>query len=240
MIRWVGFMGKLLELVLSKLVGKKIEMRLDTKKQAAQAFLRLHDALGLLEVATTRFLEETGAVAAGEKPRLFSVPVNEVVREADIASKKFVQALKSLCPVIAIYDQNLAKLLLGVYGFKRAMVTSGFSELMTFQTRVNPDSVFFIESSAPMSEAAGQDLQKAYQQVAAIELRRFGGWPKDTLRSIVEKQLVQDRIADDDLDRIKELHKVLSAHLGILSTARLQLADFLREHFSLEDLLYVS
>lgn len=44
-LAWAGFIGKLLQFCVEKLVGKKLELALDQKRRSAAAFLRMYKSL---------------------------------------------------------------------------------------------------------------------------------------------------------------------------------------------------
>src|SRR5437899_12917891 len=48
-IGWLGFIGKLMQFCVEKIVGKRIDLRLDEKKRAATSFIRLYNSLQDLE-----------------------------------------------------------------------------------------------------------------------------------------------------------------------------------------------
>jgi hypothetical protein len=89
MILWAGFIGKLLDFILSKVIAKKVEMRLDERKNAARAFLQMYEALIALESVTAKFKDETTAVITGSKARLLRDSIEQLAHEADLASMEF-------------------------------------------------------------------------------------------------------------------------------------------------------
>src|SRR5262249_12169042 len=111
MIFWVGFIGKLVDLILTKVIGKQVDLKLDERKRAARAFVRLHEAIAQLENAAWEFLALAEPVVEGRRSYLWKSPLRKLAGEADDASRDFGDALAGLLRVIGIYDSALAFLL---------------------------------------------------------------------------------------------------------------------------------
>ena len=57
MFGFVGFVGKVIDLVLTRVAGKHIELSLDKKQQAAKAFVRFHESVTDLQAVLDEFLK---------------------------------------------------------------------------------------------------------------------------------------------------------------------------------------
>jgi hypothetical protein len=247
MFVWVGLIGKLVELILSKIVGKHLDLRLDERKKAAKAFFEFHEALAKLEMVSHDFLKAVHPTVVGEKQRLYRAPFNAIARDADAASRSFVDSFRELHQVIKIYDPKLTLLLSGISHFKQGMLTSSFTEKMKFELLTNPDSVFSIKYSAPSERLMRASLEDTYEAVSQIadqlktdESFWLREWPEDVLLSLVEENLIEGSIPDNRIAEITQFYEIVEQYTSILTNAREQLAHFLREKFSIEDLLYVS
>jgi len=246
MFVWSGFISKLVELILSKIVGKQLDLKLDQRKSAAKVFLEFHDALVNLETVAHDFLREVSPEVVSKNPRLYRFPFTTIARNADVASRSFVDSFCKLHQVISIYDTQLALLLSGISHFKQGLLASSFTERMKFELLPNPDSVFFIKYSAPSERLLGASLENSYEAAYQIadRLRISDGewlkeWPKDVLLSLVEENLIEGTIPDNRVAEFTEFYKIVDMYTPLLTKAREQLACFMREKFTLEDLLYV-
>jgi len=101
MVLWIGFIGKLVELILTKIDGKYVDLRLDERKQAARAFLALHEALIQLEAVAVGIRDEINAVLAGRRSYLWRGPFGRIVHRGDDASRAFADSLRELHPLSA-------------------------------------------------------------------------------------------------------------------------------------------
>lgn len=250
MIAWAQLLAKVVEFLLAATASRELENRLDKKKAAIRGFLDLHESLLILEHATEMFVAEAEAVAAGRKPRLFRVPLKKVAEEADRGSQLFLKSVGDLYSVIAVCDPVLATLLWGTGGLKFLLLDGLVRELRSlarFKVLPNPDSVFFVEFSAPSCGDVGSELDQWYQWVAELnekvgpdsdqDSRRPAGWKKDALRSRLESLTTQERLADDDTEGLVALAERLERHSAVLATTRVDLARFIRDRFVIDDLL---
>ena len=111
LLTWVGFIGRLIELLVVKVAGKKIDLTLDRKKKAAQVFVSLYDAVLFLETVTGQFLRNIQPVVDGRKFRIYSFWIKDLSSEIEDASVRFLSGLNAVLPVIEFYDPNLTALL---------------------------------------------------------------------------------------------------------------------------------
>jgi hypothetical protein len=245
MFIWAGLISKVVDLIL-KLIVDRIPPKRDERKRAAQVFLELHEALAKLETVARDFLREVHPVLVGEKPRLYRAPFDSIARDADTASRAFVDSFRKLHRVIGIYDPKLALLLSGVSQFKQGLLASSFTEKMNFGLLPNPDSVFSIKYSAPSERLMTASLERSYESTCQIADQRKGDgpfsldeWPKDVLLSLVEDNLIEGTVPDNSVAEITAFYQIVTKYTPRLIHAREQLARFLRENFTIEDLLYV-
>jgi hypothetical protein len=252
MITWANYIGKLVGFLLSKVVGKKIDMGLDPRRKAVRAFLELHDALVLLERITQSFIIDAASVADGSSVRLYRGSILKIASDADQASLQLMKAFRSLEPVISIYDQDLANLLWGLRAGKGQMLEgllqSDLGNQVMFDTLPNPDSVFYMKLATPYVTNMESELAIRYAAVRELKEKRQDdrrSWPKSAFKKavaslLVDHAVVREIIADNDIKKISDLANSLSSHLRVLTKARQQLAGFIKENFSLTDILKLS
>ena len=103
---------KVFQFALDKLAGKALELRLDEKKRAAKAFLRLYESILDLEHCGTLFLAAIQPVREGRKQRIYDHWVKDLSTAIDDASQEFLKSCSDVHRVMYIYDPPLATLLL--------------------------------------------------------------------------------------------------------------------------------
>jgi hypothetical protein len=218
---------------------------LDQRKQAARAFLALHEALARLEGVSVDIRAEVKLVLDGRRSYLWRAPFTSIAHEGDAASRAFADSLRELYSVISIYDPALAALLSGIRGVKQGLlirVATVATSKMTFAVLPNPDG-FAVHYSAPTERLMAADLEESCEIAQNLHQRARAGdsfeWPRDVLLSLVEDNLVEGRMADEDIAQARQLHEMLEKYTPFLAKARIEVEAFLRKNFSLEDLLYV-
>ena len=249
MLTWVGFIGKLIDLVVTKIIGKQVDLKLDDRKRAARAFLGLHDALTTLGAIVSEFLAYVQPVLEGTQPRLYRAKGRDLATRGDAASRSLVEALHRLHRVIGIYDPQLALFLRGIVRGKKDMLmgfppTTSFASKMRFELAPNPESVFAIRYSAPAKALMEANLEDSYAAASRIAERLGSGgsdwidaWPDDVLLSLVEGGSVEGWIPDNGVTQIRELHEMVSRYAPLFAAAQEQLEGFIRKTFAIEDLL---
>lgn len=105
-----------------------------------------------------------------------------------------------------------------------------------------------IQYTMPSHDLITTSLDTLYEKAKSTDMtfrpertrENFIGWPKDYLLSLIQDKSIQATLNPGDIEGIKDLHVTLTSHLEILSRARELLRQFIKERFSLEDLLHAS
>lgn len=254
MIAWSGILGKVLLFVLAKILDTSDRPLPFQRKNAARAFIEMHDALLRLEGASVEFLRQTDPGLFANQPRLYKVPFTEIAKEVDIASNSLVHAFGALRKVVSIYDHLLGVLLSDVVRQKgRFLEESKFLHFAKFDVEPNPVSVFSIKCTTLGDQVMDVDLAAKYRSLEAeycsadskmpSELQYFRRndllteWPKDFFSELIEKNISTTSVLANDISGIGTLHERVSKHLPLLAEARKGLSAFIQENFSMGDLL---
>lgn len=261
MLGWLGLLGKLVEFSITKIAEKKIDLALDQRKHAAKTFLRLHESLEKLSQASMEFIYQSRDGLSSESRRvLYRVPIEKIAKDIDNASTAFFSAFEDLNQIILLYDEDLYSLLWGVRWGKQTIAASFLSKLSAFQgersfkisTDKDPQKIFIVDYSAPSNELLNANLEDLYRcvrefDVSSIETRAFNTrskpsdatlrWPKELLFSLVQNSTLSAQFADSDYEEILKFTQLLEEHIKLLESARKSLAIFIKENFSLDDLL---
>jgi len=183
---------------------------------------------------------------------------------ADKASSEFLATAKELVGALQVFDPTLA-LMLGQLRYGKFVIlslSSGFDQL-TSRFEWKTDGTGRLESmaySTPSDDLENIDLEGVYQKMQRWGTRPFverdwdfaqveGGepaikhvaleWPKDSLLNLLEGKIVSHVLLPTDVEQIKILYKLAERHLSLLTQTRETLRIFIRENFSIDDLLYV-
>lgn len=261
MIGWLGFAGRLVQFCLEKVVGKKIDLRLDQKKSAATSFIRLHNSLQDLESICTQFIGMLEPVANGKRKRLRADWVRRLSEATDKASGEFLATAKEIVHALEIFDPALALMLGQIRGSKFLFLSlsSGFDQLTSrfeCKTEAGVDSLRY---RAPSNDLEKIDFEGIYQEIQGWGTRPFLEqdwqldlgegevvikhvtleWPKDSLLDLLDGKIVERVVLPADVEQITFLYELTRHHLSLLTQTRETLRSFIRENFSINDLLYV-
>ncbi len=247
MFALAGFIGQLADFILKKVLGNRLDLTLDKKMRAAKAFLHFYDALIQIESVSFEFLKLIQPVVNGEQVRLFRAPFDQIAKEADKATQQFVKSFQELHEVVGIYDPALYIMLGDIVSFKAALgglpfQSSDFAKRMTFNISPNPNSVFYLQSLIPTHPLASQTLEHMYEMASKIKRQpskeNIAAWPQDLLSSLVQDNFKDESIADNNIGLIKQLNEMVTKNIPLLSESRKNFGLFLKNNFSMEDILY--
>jgi hypothetical protein len=245
-----GLIGKLVELLATKLIGRKVDLALDDRRRACRAFTELYYCVERLEEITSIFLDEVDLIIEG----MADVPaegsayyvINEFYNQShsiEAVSTRFMDIKSELGWAVEIYDPTLAAALDQLLAFKHSLL-------------------YFISKSVEIKEKDGKPLQLlAYKEPSPKILKldmdsyyewikqnrgkkidsRAVEWPINLLQFLEYEEGFRDVIFDaDDAEAAKHFRDVIKAHADVLSEARTRLREFLITTFKLEEVLYVS
>lgn len=196
MLTWMGFVGKLIELILNKVVGKKLDLTLDEKKKAAKAFFRFHEAVVELEIILDHFLSYIESFVQGRNSNIHRVHLDSATRNLESASSEFLSSLKELGKVLYFFDRNLAALFAYINYSKRGVLRNiylFFAESSEQEIENEYHRRYLFEDSRELSELRSNHTAK----FKAIEVNKYlraieYTIPTDTLMNIdLNEQLDQ-------------------------------------------------
>jgi hypothetical protein len=158
-LTWMGFLGKLIEFVATKLVGKKLDLALDEKKKACKAFLKLLDSLTELESLLGDFIEFVETFVGGNNSQINRDALEKITKRLGGASSEFFDSLKKLGPIISLYDPQIARLL---------------SRIAHAKLRIGVEASHFLRASNDEYSQDGSDRNVARHVVMRFDTIVFG------------------------------------------------------------------
>jgi hypothetical protein len=246
-VTWLGFIGKMVEFMATKLLGSSIDLSLDRKRKAARTFLRLHHILKELEAITLEIHEKIGDpnrdYPLGKGAWLFNID-QEVTR----LSNEFLHLALQLEDVLGIYDLNLAASLNHLRYSKFSMLAVA-SDAFRVLSR-DADAQTEVRYSYPDLKLVSIDFEQHYNWLLQNPkaLREYIDteqleWPQSALIGYVEGELIHDDsvrrgTGEEHREDAERLCRVLREHASIVSNANEQLREFIAKNFELADVLY--
>jgi hypothetical protein len=168
--------------LLTKLIGKKIEIALDEKKKAARAFLNLFDLISCLERSLTSLERQFENVVSGKQERLFAIEAGAAIDQLQAGTNSFIKSINQLESIIQIFDPDLAIILFGVRFAKEeklGLINPPHNIKMNLVWG-NPEYVFAIEIFEP-TETDILFFHRIYKEVsygAGRAMGKFIPWHK--------------------------------------------------------------
>jgi hypothetical protein len=249
MITGAAFIGKLIEFLATKLLGKRLDLALDDKKRACRAFIDLYESISKLELITGTIVSKLELIVQNKKDRIYSRWLEELSPQVDATSVDVLRSIDSLGPVVSLFDPDLAALFSRLVEGKKGMffyVPSVSVRSFRFEIKwkestppARSKSLEAIKYTKLSREVTLDDLEGAYAGIKKLAGIPKVKWPRDVLSALIQDNLTEDYINPTDKTKIKELYDALRTHREVLIQAREKLGEFVKNRFSIEDLLYV-
>lgn len=242
MLTGLGLIGKLVELLATKLIGRKIDLTLDDRRRACRAFTELYYCVDRLEEITSIFLNELDVLQGGSAYDIINEYHNQSY-SIESVSRRFLELKAELGWTLDIFDPTLAAAVEQLYRFKYSFL-------------------YFISNSIELKAQDGKGLQLlAYKdpssKILKIDMESYYEWVKQHQGKKIDRDAVEwpvnllwfsefeEGFTDvvfgvDDLEAAMHFRDVVRTHSEVLADARERLREFLIANFKLEEVLYVS
>jgi hypothetical protein len=248
MVTWLGYIGKLVELMATTLIGKRITLALDPKRRAGQTFIRLHYILGALTEVTeelTTNLDKPLVDGIGREAWLFNVD-EEITR----LSNEFLHLTDKLHQTLEIFDPNLSLALSDLVYYKFSVLLLASHSFKRPGEEKNPSAM--IEYEYPNQKLLTIDFEEHYRWIAAHPeyFKRSGSdewqleWPQSVLlnefgrHELTETGVIRRGSIEEQAEDIEKLRRLLKTHTQIIKQANERLREFIASNFAIGDVLY--
>lgn len=243
MLTGQGLIGKLIEVVATKLVGRKIELSLDDRRRVCRAFTELYFCVERLEEITTLFLTEIDLATLDGNAFVIASEFYNQSHSIESVSQRFFEIGSELEWAIELYDPALAETVDQLYRFKYSFLffISNSVEIRE-KDGVRNKAISYKE---PSTRILRIDMDSYYDWVQQNRYKKIDRetveWPVRMLRFSEFEEEFPDVVFDiEDIEAAKHFLEVLKAHAVVLSEAREKLRKFLIANFKIEEILYVS
>lgn len=242
MLTGLGLIGKLIEFLATKLIGRKIDLSLDDRRRACRAFAELYYCVDRLEEITSIFLNELEFLHSDSAYDIINEYHNQSY-SIDSVSRRFLELEAELRWTLDVFDPTLAAAVDQLYRFKYSFL-------------------YFISNSIELKAGEGKGLQGlTYKdpspRILKIDMESYYEWVKQHQGKEIDRAAVEwplnflwfsefeEEFTDvsfgvNDLEAAMHFRDVVKAHSKVLAEAREKLREFLIANFKLEEVLYVS
>lgn len=234
MITAEGIVGKLVTLIVSKTVGKLIDLTFDKRKKACRSLTKLYYCVQALDDVTEEFyktLEDFQNV--GDAQAMVNA-LNNNAYKVEQASNMFIELGDELHGGLEIIDPALANCCNSLY-------VSKFDFLSFMSNSIEwdrSDAVATMKVKTPSDEMLNVDLDRAYDETKlALAQGDTNYWPSSALDDFQE--LVSTvTISFDDNESAQRLKLHIDKHKVLLRSAKDSLRELLKDNFSIEEVLF--
>lgn len=244
MITWTGFVGEMIKFVVTKLVGKRLDMSLDRKSWAARSFLNFYDAVADLEDILHEVIGSLEVACDRRKPVIFSKNLIRLAPDIDKTSKEFLRTLNATMYAVEIFDPKLALLLCDIHYLKWRHLTALSEVFQNAQfsilfTGLHPFKK--LSFTSPTEQALAIDFEEYYRTMPEVQRNKFRNADSPDAHKKLVKFLVRNAVAKEigpqDFEQALSLCKELQLHRAKLCEAHEALRAFIAGAFTLEDVL---
>lgn len=241
MVTWSGFIAKMVELLVAKIAGKKIDLALDDRKRAARTFLRLHHLLNELETITREIYSNIDNPDR-DFPRMRGAWAYDVDRRVSDLSNDFFRLSDELEFALSIFDPILEQALSNLQYSKFSLLVCAAHGWRSAgkDLAASTEATFTYPNETLMSI----DFESHYQWLLRNKEPKLDSldWPQSVLIGIEGVEMIcEDAIPKESgearLMQITKLRRILDSHLTRMMDANAALKSFIGKSFRIEDVL---
>jgi hypothetical protein len=229
-----GIVGKIVTLIVSKTVGKLVDLPFDKRRKACRSLTKLYYCIQALDDVTEEFYECFKDFESGGDASAMANALNNNGYKVELASNMFIELGEELHAGLEIIDPALARCCNTLY-------VSKFDFLSFMSNSIEWDrscEVATIKVKTPSDEMLNVDLDRKYTEIKlALERGDKCYWPSTALDDY--RDLVGTvNITFDDVESARKLKSHIDKHREILRTAKDSLRKLLKDSFSIEEVLF--
>lgn len=234
MITAEGIVGKIVAFIVSKTVGKLIDLPLDKRKKACRSLTKLYYCVQALDDVTEEFYRTFEGFESGGGAHAMVHALNNNSYKVEQASNMFIELGGELRAGLEIIDPALASCCNSLY-------VSKFDFLSFMSNSIEWDrsgEVAVIKVKTLSDEMLNVDLDRQYDEAkVALVKGEASYWPSSALDDFRE-QVSTITISFDDMESAQRLKSHIDKHRVLLRAAKNSLRDLLKDSFSIEEVLF--
>ncbi len=238
MIGWLGFLAKMLTFTLEKITGKVIDLQMDDRRRAARRFMAVYHVLSDLEVLAKEVIVELKYIVATNDPSIQRDWLREISVAVDETSQRFLEATLGLGEVLRIFDSVLASTVSALEAGKFSFLILAAHGFELEGKDANSEGIKYTYPKPDLESLDLQQYYRWYEEHYPLDATDSLEWPEWVICGYVqEDDVCEDRVVLREPKSADRLLSLLTEHLAKIGVAREQLGEFLRKHFTSQDLL---
>ena len=243
MFTGAAIIGKLVELIASKLLGRAIDLTDDKRRRVCRAITALYFSVERLEELVEEVIRGIERSLETADPDSAVGTVLRVSPSLDALSQRFCDEGEELYWALTIFDPALATAVGDLF-------MSKFSFLHFIEESISVGEQWPAKPGQPITflepspEVLLLDVEAYYTWLRENHEKPFEersplNWPTEALQGRLDRLFQERQIALTDAGGWADLLKILVVHLQHLTRARELLRKFLAANFKIEEVLYV-
>ncbi|RZD22222.1 hypothetical protein [Pseudoalteromonas sp. MEBiC 03485] len=234
MITSEGVIGKVVTFIVSKTVGKLVDLPFDKRKKACRSLTKLYYCVQTLDDVTEEFYQTLEDFDDWGDAKAMINALNNNASKLEQASNMFIELGQELRGGLEIIDPVLANCCNALY-ISKSDFLSFMSNSIEFD-RTN--EVATIKVKTPSDEMLNVDLNKKYDETKiAFAENDITYWPSSALDDFYE-EVSMVTISFDDMQSAQRLKTHIDKHRKLLGSAKVSLRELLKDNFSIEEVLF--
>jgi hypothetical protein len=239
MLMGAGLLSKFVELVASKLIGKRLDIALDERRRACYSFVELLSVLKGFYSITVAFVDEL------EKSNLETwITINLIVihrRTIDSLTTRFFELRNDLFFTLEVLDPPLAEIFEEVHAFKGSIFYALAESLTIPEEEPRNQS---IQYRRPSELVLAIDLEQFYQSLqshSGTNSDRPWMWPEELFEMANwETAFPSIQFKTDDRTTLDQFVSDLKHQSQLLEAAIEKLRALIKDNFTLDEVLVSS
>lgn len=242
MITGIGIIGKFVELIGSKLLGRTIDLSFDRRQRVCRALTELYfcvERLGELADDVVRAIARSAEI---NNPEWTVSVILNTAPSMDSVTQRLYDLGDELYWVLNIFDKHLATAVDDLYLSKFSLLN--FLRRSIKVPQHSPEhsskSVCFFK---PSDEVLSLDFESYYQWMRENHAKLEEKYcsvicPAEKFFGDLGKLFIEERINVTDMTSWENLSKIIQNHAVVLENARELLRKFLASNFRVDEVLY--
>lgn len=236
MLMGTGLLSKFVELVASKLIGKRLDLAMDEKRRACHTLVELYSILLGFSSITSNLVSELEESDFDSVIPISLIYVNQKSIQAQ--TTRFFDLRDDLWLTLQVVDPVLAAMFEQIHAFKGSVFYALSESISIPEEEPRNQSILYRNPSKRLLEI---DMNAYYQTLGAFRDDFWEApsmWPDDVLTSPeYSAAFTSVRFATDDKQQLIAFAHDLSVQLESLNSAIEQLRVLIKDNFTLDEVL---
>lgn len=236
MLMGAGLLSKFVELVATKLIGKRLDLALDEKRQACYSFVELYFVLQGFASITRGFVAQLEDAPYG--PETVINLMCKSGQSIQALTTRFFELHEDLWLSLNVIDPTLAEIFDRVHSFKGSIFFAIAESITIPEEEPRNQSILYRRPAEPLLAI---DMDAYYRTIESFQGDKWDApwiWPSElTELPDYEGAFPSIQFRTDDKEKLISFTKDLKRQAELLGTAIEKLRVVIKDNFTLDEVL---